>query len=230
MVLYLLIVGHRGNTWRIIKWYLKVNTPVIEVDARFINGDFYALHGPSSIKRASIPGKIMALIDYRFFYRDPLFKPLRLRDILEVLSGRADVMLDVKQLGVEEKLVDLVEETGYKGRVYVTSELHPVIRRIKELRRDYVTIASINILAIDMVKIARDAGADMVSIHIGLVNKRLIEDYHRENIGVLAWTINDVETAGRLYSMGVDGIVTDRPDLMIKMLNKLKGARVEGHI
>jgi hypothetical protein len=219
----LLIVGHRGNTWRIIKWYLRVGTPVIEVDARYINGDFYALHGPSSIKRASIPGKIMALIDYLFFYRDPILKPVRLRDILHVLNGKADVMIDVKQIGYEEKLVDTIKNTGFRGRIYITSELHPVLKRFKELDRGFITIASINILAVDMARIAMDADADMVSIHLSLINKDLIEEFHRNNIGVLVWTVNDVRTASRLYRMNVDGIVTDRPDLMIRLIGDLRG-------
>ncbi len=221
----MLIVGHRGNTWRIIKWYLRIDVPVIEVDARYTNGDFYALHAPSSIKRASIPGKIMAMIDYLFFYRDPIIRRIRLGDILKALSGRADVMIDIKQSGYEERLARLISDTGYKGRVYVTSELHPVLKRFKEINGDYTTIASINILAVNMVGIARDAGADMVSIHLSLLNRDLVEEFHDNNIKVLAWTVNDVDTAERLAEMGVDGLVTDRPDLMIKRF----GSEVDGH-
>jgi len=66
-----MVIGHRANAPRILRWYLKIGVPIIEVDVRYVNGEFLVLHGPSSIKRASIPGKIMAWIDYHFFYRDP---------------------------------------------------------------------------------------------------------------------------------------------------------------
>ncbi len=213
----MLIVGHRGNTWRIINRYLKAGTPVIEVDARRINGEFYALHGPSTVRRPSLAGKIMAWIDYHFFYRDPLLHPLKLRDILEYLNGKADVMIDVKQLGVEEEIIKLVEETGYRGGVYITSELHPVLKRFRELAgHRYVLIASINILAINMARIALDAEADMVSIHLSLTSKELVDEFHDAGLKVLSWTINDLETYRKLREIGVNGIVTDSPELFIK--------------
>lgn len=218
----MLIIGHRGNTWRIIKRYLASKTPVIEVDARYMNGDFYAVHGPPSIKRPSLPGKVMAWIDYRFFYRDPILKPLKVRDILRYLDGRVDVMIDIKQRGIEDRIIDLIEETGYRGRVYITTELHPVLKRLRELvGRNYTLIASINILAVDMPRIALDAEADMVSIHLSIIDEKLVDEFHSQNIKVLSWTINDLETYEYLKRIGVDGIVTDIPSLFIDQLYRV---------
>lgn len=216
----MLVIGHRGNTLRILWWYLRIGTPVIEVDARHINGEFYAVHGPSPIRRASLPGKIMAWIDYRFFYRDPFIRPLKLTRILQIINGRADVMVDVKQLGVTGKLLDTIDDSGFKGKVYITSELHPVIREAKELRKDILAIASINILPIGIVELARKANADMVSIHLGLLNKKIIDELHMNGLKVITWTINDPAQAMKYIDMGVDGIVTDRPDKILKIVRK----------
>jgi len=95
---------------------LRVGTPIIEVDARFINDDFYAVHGPSPIRRASVFGKIMAWIDYHFFYRDPFVKPLKLSRILEMINGKADVMIDVKQLGIVDKLLSFLDNSGFNEK------------------------------------------------------------------------------------------------------------------
>jgi hypothetical protein len=35
---------------------------------------------------------------------------------------------------------------------------------------------------------------------------------------VLAWTVNDRETMGQMLDLGVDGLVTDRPDIAIELL------------
>jgi len=215
-----LVIGHRGNTYRILWWYLRVGTPVIEVDARLIGRDFYAVHGPSPIRRASLIGRIMAWIDYHFFYRDPIMRPLKLTQVLEMISGRADVMIDVKQLGIVDKLLETLDNSGFKGRVYVTSELHPVIREIKEIRGDIITIASINILPIDIVDIASKANADMVSIHLSLLNREIIDELHHSGFKVLTWTINDQIQAIKYIDMGVDGIVTDRPDKILELIRK----------
>ena len=34
------------------------------------------------------------------------------------------------------------------------------------------------------------------------------------------WTINDVETMQELIDLGADGIITDRPDLLIELLKR----------
>lgn len=218
----MLVIGHRGNTLRILWWYLRIGTPIIEVDARLVGKEFYAVHGPSPIRRASIPGKIMAWIDYHFFYRDPLINPLKLTRILQMIDGKADVMIDIKQLGIVDKLLETLDNSGFHGKVYVTSELHPVIKEIKDLRKDIITIASINILPVDIIDIASKADADMVSIHLSLLNKEIIDNLHDHGFKVLTWTINDEKQAIEYIDMGVDGIVTDRPDKILPLIRRIK--------
>lgn len=207
---------------RILWWYLRIGTPIIEVDARLLGKDFYAVHGPSPIRRASLPGKIMAWIDYRFFYRDPLIKPLKLIRILQMINGKADVMIDIKQLGIVDKLLETLDNSDFRGKVYITSELHPVIKEIKDLRKDIITIASINILPIDIIDIASKANADMVSMHLSLLNKEIIDNLHGHGFKVLTWTINDEKQAMEYIDMGVDGIVTDRPDRILSLIRRIK--------
>jgi len=80
-----------------------IGVPIIEVDVRYVNGEFLVLLSLSSIKRASVPGKIMAWIDYHFFYRDPLLRRVKLVEVLEKANGRANINIDIKQQGFEEK-------------------------------------------------------------------------------------------------------------------------------
>ena len=46
-----------------------------------------------------------------------------------------------------------------------------------------------------------------------LVNESLIQQCHQQNIQVIPWTVNDKANIGRLKKMGVDGIITDYPNL-----------------
>lgn len=43
---------------------------------------------------------------------------------------------------------------------------------------------------------------------------------HARNLAVEPWTINDEETMRKLIEWGVDGIITDRPDILIKVLGR----------
>lgn len=46
------------------------------------------------------------------------------------------------------------------------------------------------------------------------VNKSMIGYFHRRNIKVIPWTVNKQSDMKRLIEMGVDGIITDYPDLI----------------
>jgi glycerophosphoryl diester phosphodiesterase len=51
------------------------------------------------------------------------------------------------------------------------------------------------------------------------------EEIHELGMRVVPWTVNDVPTMERLIELGVDGIITDRPDLLIELCRR-KGVAV----
>jgi glycerophosphoryl diester phosphodiesterase len=48
-------------------------------------------------------------------------------------------------------------------------------------------------------------------------SKNVVTQAHSRNCRVVAWTVNDVQTMQTLKDKGVDGIITDYPDLAIKL-------------
>ena len=47
---------------------------------------------------------------------------------------------------------------------------------------------------------------------------QLLKAAHKLNLKVEIWTVNDADTFDKLIAMGVDGIITDRPDLLSQTL------------
>lgn len=60
---------------------------------------------------------------------------------------------------------------------------------------------------------------------INHTDRRLIEGAHRLNMKVIFWDIKDEQTMIRLLGRGADGIITVRPDLLIRVLNDLESQR-----
>jgi len=56
-----------------------------------------------------------------------------------------------------------------------------------------------------------------------LVTPRFVREAHRRNIPVQVWTVDDPDDMRRLLSWGVDGIQTDRPDLLADVLTDVAG-------
>lgn len=56
---------------------------------------------------------------------------------------------------------------------------------------------------------------------INLVNKAVINKAQKRGMDVHYWTINDRETMEELINLGVDGIITNRPDLLIELIEEM---------
>lgn len=48
------------------------------------------------------------------------------------------------------------------------------------------------------------------------VNEKLVKSCHSQNMKIIPWTVNTKEKIAELKAMGVDGIITDYPNLFIE--------------
>ena len=53
-----------------------------------------------------------------------------------------------------------------------------------------------------------------------VVSERFVDESHRAGLGVQVWTVNDEAQARRLLAWGVDALITDRPDVMVPLVQE----------
>lgn len=58
------------------------------------------------------------------------------------------------------------------------------------------------------------------SYGIPVMTERFIREAHARNVKVEPWTVNDPDLMKQYIAWGVDGLITDRPDLMLEVLGK----------
>jgi len=63
---------------------------------------------------------------------------------------------------------------------------------------------------------------DIYSPNYKRVNKEMIKAAHAQNIQVIPWTVNDEKTMRKLVVLGVDGLITDYPDLGVRVLTDIQ--------
>ncbi len=70
----------------------------------------------------------------------------------------------------------------------------------------------------DPAKMIKAIGADIASPYYKECDKGLINEYHKYGIKVVPWTIDDPRQMINYINMGVDGIITDYPNILRAIL------------
>jgi glycerophosphoryl diester phosphodiesterase len=56
-----------------------------------------------------------------------------------------------------------------------------------------------------------------------LVTEALMKEARKEGMQVIPWTVNDSSDMKKLMDLGVDGIITDYPDICVKIATNYEG-------
>ena len=93
-------------------------------------------------------------------------------------------------------------------------------RILKEIHQNYpdIRLAAL-VYQSDMETSLNKLGfePDIYSPYFPLVNSELIKTAHQKNMKVIPWTVNSRESMLYLLELGVDGIITDYPDIAMKL-------------
>ncbi len=71
-----------------------------------------------------------------------------------------------------------------------------------------------------LAKMVKEFGGDIVSPYYRELSKSDIKEAHELGLKIVPWTVNRVDTMYRLISWGVDGLITDKPDLLLKLVGR----------
>jgi glycerophosphoryl diester phosphodiesterase len=123
----------------------------------------------------------------------------------------------VKPGPFEIAILELVEEHGLAGRVIIQSFDHRSLWAIRSIDDDIRLAALIRPgLSAEPADLAAK-GANIWSPSARTVTPSLLEQAHEAGMAVIPWTVNEPEEMRRLIEMGVDGLISDRPDLLLNL-------------
>lgn len=115
------------------------------------------------------------------------------------------VVAEIKALGIEK----LVTVQSFDPRA-----LNALHRQAPQLQLAFL-IENIQSLEYNVARL--DFTPDIYSPYYLLVNKNLVRSCHKRKMKLVPWTVNDLKSMRRLVRLGVDGIITDYPNLIEKV-------------
>ena len=119
----------------------------------------------------------------------------------------------------ELALVDLISRFGLEDRVIAQSFDHRSLWAVHSIAPDLSLAALTPDRFTDLETLAGN-GASIWSPRYTSLRSQDIEDAHRLGLEVIPWTVNDPADFADMISMDVDGIITDRPDLLLAHLGR----------
>ena len=149
---------------------------------------------------------------------------LPLADLLATFPD-ANFTLDVKDPDAVAPLAQLLLETGAAPRTCAAAARGGWLRELRALAGDGLCTALSWRELLHLTSRPRGrygcAGFAHVPLRLGRVpvfRDDLVARAHDAGVRIVVWTVNDPDTMHRLLDGGVDGLITDRPDLLREVL------------
>ncbi len=237
-----LCVAHRGgaayapeNTISAFKNAIRMKADYMELDVHMSrDGHVVVIHDETLDRTTNGVGLVrdMSLAQLRELDAGSWFskefegeKIPTLREALELARGRIGVVIEIKNgpvfyEGIEEEVVKLVDELEMVEDVIIISFDHASIRKAHRLNPDIAggILFYGNILDVD--RVARNSKAQFVCPGWKLLTPEMISDCHDRGLKLNTWTVNDEAVMTRFIREGVDMITTDRPDVLIRLIDE----------
>lgn len=153
--------------------------------------------------------------------------------VLDLLKGdRAELLLEIKvgadgqrYPGIEDRTLALVKARGLLERTVVMGFHAPTVRRVRELEPALRTVLLVRraridgqgVAPVESVRWTLDAGASALGIQHTALDADVVAAARAAGLRLAAWTVNDEPTIKRVIELGVDIVISDRPDLALRL-------------
>jgi len=227
----ILIIAHRGasnvapeNTLKSFKKAIELGADYVEFDVHFSKDEeIIIMHDENTLRTTGREGLIkeMTLKELKRLDAGESEKIPTLDELIDVAKGKIRLQLEIKASGMAEKIVETLENSGLIESTLISSFNHSELLNIKQIE-PRLKLAPL-IIGVRQNKTIEEAVLNKYyAIHpfYKLINKKFIDLAHKNNIKINAYTVDSKNAIVKLINMGIDGIITNKIDLVKKILNR----------
>jgi len=235
----ILNIAHRGasayayeNTFEAIEKAIELGADMVEFDLRRTKDGVIVLWHDERVMNKS--GKRTPVSKVTFNNLDNLslkggFRLARFDDVLREFGSRIGFDIEIKTAGFEDDIIYLLKRYPPLFPPVISSFHSSVIRKTKKLdcsiktglvlgnnshfKAGYVGRSIIRHLAMK-------SKANSIHLNFHIVSCTIINELTDLGFDLYIWTVNDKMEMRNLIDMGVDGIITDKPDMLNSMRDR----------
>jgi len=228
-----LLLGHRGarvpqlpeNTLAAFDWSLQAGCDGFEFDVRGTRDRQLAIVHDPRVCGLEVAGNTYSELQQRWEERVVPRLPLTqrrslthealalpcLQDVVQRYGGRAFLDIELKVAGLEEAALRVLRDR-LPGRFVVSSFLPEVLDTLRQ-KDEEIPLGLICENARQLSRWPKLPVSFVIPNH-KLASKELIDDLQGAGKKVVVWTVNRDEDVRRFTAWGVDGIVSDDPEML----------------
>ena len=225
----IIIIGHRGakgyqpeNTMASFDYAMKLGCDFIELDVHMSSGKLFVIHDSEVDRTTNGTGNIatLSLAEIEKLDAGNGEKIPELREVLNLVSGRCGVNVELKGIGTAEPVSDLLNiaiSGGADPSDYLVSSFNH--KELSLVHKNFRRGILFDKLPADWADRSTGVGAWSINLAKSQISSEIIQHAQKKGFKVLAYTANSPNDIRTLIRAGVDGIFSDFPDRVVKQIH-----------
>jgi glycerophosphoryl diester phosphodiesterase len=222
-------IGHRGakghlaeNTLESITLALEFGVDAIEIDVhKCKTGELVVIHDFTLDRTTDGQGEVASKSweELKMLKVNKKFKIPLLTEVLDLIQGKCWIKIELKGLNTAAETCRVIQhyikKLNWNQEDFIVSsfqknELFEVYKTDPDIRIGVLSKASVK----EALQLGKMLNAKAIHPSLGIITRENVKQAKTAGFKVNVWTVNEREDILRMKDFGVDGIISDFPDLL----------------
>ena len=229
----MLCIGHRGakgyapeNTLKSIARALELGAGWVEIDVYYVDNHLVVIHD-EKLKRTTNGKGYLAEKSFSYLRSLDAGEGERiptLEEVLDLIWKKAGINIELKGPGTAQPVMNLLRERitpGWGAENFLVSSFdHMMLYDVRKLDYSIRIGVLLDGVPVNYPAIAEELNAYSINQNIHFINSKFVKDAHDRGFKVFVYTVNTHDDIKKMIAIGADGVFTDYPDRVLKLVQE----------
>lgn len=230
------VISHRGkcfgepeNSLKAINSSINCKVDYAEIDVQETRDGIVVLMHDRSLRRLTGLNKNVDQLSFNEIEKLDIASRLSqhsveriptLDGVIKKCNGKLNLIIEIKPYrntaDLTNKVVKIIDDNNFVNQCKVHSLSYRILLNVKRLNPNiqtgYIISRPINNLA--------SLNVNFYSVQERLVSKKMVDDIHSRNKEIYVWTVDRTGDMNNLLKYNIDGIISDKPQLLLNIKKK----------